>query len=637
MNKILRYSFVALLAMLGMTANAGVIVFGELGLENGVQYSDPFDGGDFTVTFGGGGNDGKYYNAGAGIRVYGGGTMTISAKSGTLTKIGITFDGSYKPETADVVDGGTYDPTTGIWTGNASTVVFTRPSGSGHWRVKKIATNGDVEDVTTPTEGQTPETAITVTRALELINALEDGASTDFSYYVKGVCTSVKSITTTNAQFYMGDDVNATATVQTYGLKGLGNKDIVNTNFVTTGDQVVVKGVLQKYKNNGTGEITPEVSSGYVYSVNGKTEDDTHNPEDDITNGTQDNPMTVAEALGYISKFSAGFITTKQYYVKGSVTAITEINTENGNATFNMGDLVCFRMKGLENKSITDENYIKQNDEVIVLAKLQSYKKDDTVTPELSSGYIYSLNGNTQEGGGGSTTEYSNVGSIERLIGSNLTENINLQLTNAKVVFNDGNSIYVREGNSALCFYKVEGTKEAFVNNAVINGTIAVNYTLYKDKMPQATNNTQSNVNGLSIVESEEEAVGHQTWIGGVDQFMCDLVQLGGKLGKQFKDDGTTIDYYYLYDDSGNTVVLVNNSKGLNKVDEGTELWITGVVNVNSSGVTQIKLTKNVDAAGIHAVTTDTLNGPAYNMAGQRVNMGYKGLIIKNGVKYINR
>ena len=37
------------------------ITFADLGLDNGVQYLEPFDGGAFTVTFSGGANDGKYY------------------------------------------------------------------------------------------------------------------------------------------------------------------------------------------------------------------------------------------------------------------------------------------------------------------------------------------------------------------------------------------------------------------------------------------------------------------------------------------------------------------------------------------------------------------------------------------------
>ncbi len=121
-----------------MSTQAAAIVFADLNLENGVQYADPFDGGDFTVTFGGGGNNGKYYTTGSGIRVYGDGTMAVAAKSGNVTSVTITFDGSNKPTTADVVNCGTYDPETGVWTGKFSSVTFTRPSGSGHWRIKSV-------------------------------------------------------------------------------------------------------------------------------------------------------------------------------------------------------------------------------------------------------------------------------------------------------------------------------------------------------------------------------------------------------------------------------------------------------------------------------------------------------------------
>ena len=138
MLKQLRYFFTLMLLAVASVGFAGTIVFGDLELENGVQYTDPFDGGDFTVTFAGGGNDGKYYTTGSGIRVYGDGTMTIAAKSGTLTSITVTFSGTYKPESGDVVDTGSYDAETGVWEGSASQVTFTRPSGQGHWRIQKV-------------------------------------------------------------------------------------------------------------------------------------------------------------------------------------------------------------------------------------------------------------------------------------------------------------------------------------------------------------------------------------------------------------------------------------------------------------------------------------------------------------------
>ena len=157
----------ALIMMVSSFMFGGTIVFADLGLENGVQYIDPLDGGDFTVTFGGGQNDGKYYNTGQSIRVYGNGTMTISAKSGNLKKIVLTFaDGdSYHPTSADVVDTGTYNVESFEWTGEASTVMFTRPTGSGHWRVQAVEATvegGAVVEKKTPEISFNP-TSLTVT------------------------------------------------------------------------------------------------------------------------------------------------------------------------------------------------------------------------------------------------------------------------------------------------------------------------------------------------------------------------------------------------------------------------------------------------------------------------------------------
>ncbi len=199
MLKQLRYFFTLMLLAVASVGFAGTIVFGDLELENGVQYTDPFDGGDFTVTFAGGGNDGKYYTTGSGIRVYGDGTMTIAAKSGTLTSITVTFSGTYKPESGDVVDTGSYDAETGVWEGSASQVTFTRPSGSGHWRVQQVEA--------TVSGGVTKQTAnVTDGPALTLTSSDEDIVSVN-GVTITGEAAGKATITATWAEtdaFYGG-------------------------------------------------------------------------------------------------------------------------------------------------------------------------------------------------------------------------------------------------------------------------------------------------------------------------------------------------------------------------------------------------------------------------------------------------
>ena len=405
MNKILRYSLLAVLAMVGMgQAVASKITFADLGLENGVQYTNPFDAGDFTVTFAGGDNDGKYYNAGTGIRVYGDGTMTITAKSGNLTKLQITFaDGSsYRPATADVVSTGTYDVETGIWTGDAASVVFTRPTGSGHWRVQAIS--NEVSDEPTPGGGDdetltgkgTLESPYTVADAIVVTGKLESGQTSTEDYYIKGKISSIKytfSAQYGTATFNISDDGTTAKEFVVYGVYSLENKAWEEGNLqIAVGDEVIVCGKVTNY--NGTLETANK--KAYIYSLNGKTKNEGSDTPEPATE-----EINVAKALEIINALDNGAKTTEDYKVKGYVISITEISTSFGNATFVIADdktattgLTVYRCKGYEGAKITDENIVKVGDEVVVEGKLQKYVKNDVVTPELATGgSIVSVNG----------------------------------------------------------------------------------------------------------------------------------------------------------------------------------------------------------------------------------------------------
>lgn len=78
------------------------------------------------------------------------------------------------------------------------------------------------------------------------------------------------------------------------------------------------------------------------------------------------------------------------------------------------------------------------------------------------------------------------------------------------------------------------------------------------------------------------------------------------------------------------------------QIKVGDEVIVYGQL-VNYSGTYEINsgnqlYSINGVTTGINKVEADTenVNAPAYNLAGQRVNNSYKGIIIKNGKKYIN-
>jgi hypothetical protein len=370
MNKTLRFSLLSMLMMLCGTVFAGSIVFGDLGLENGVQYSDPFDGDDFTVTFAGGGNDGKYYNTGNGIRVYGGGTITIAAKSGTLTAITFAFDGSNKPASADVVSEGTYDVETGVWTGNAESVVFTRPTGSGHWRVQSI-------------EATVENGGVVETKAAKPVFNPKGG-----NFYESVTVTLSHSNADAKIYYTTGDDMEAAVEY---------TEPIVLTETAT----------VKAYAVDESCDITMSEVVEETYTINAITY------------------TSVADALTVIEGLADGAKTESDYFVQGYIISISSIDTGSyGNATFVIADtkdaeegLTVYRAYSLNNQMFTSEDEIAVGDQIVVFGKLQKYVKNSVVTPEIAQGcYIYEITEKAPVVEPANV--YSIAGSLESLFGA---------------------------------------------------------------------------------------------------------------------------------------------------------------------------------------------------------------------------
>jgi hypothetical protein len=51
--------------------------------------------------------------------------------------------------------------------------------------------------------------------------------------------------------------------------------------------------------------------------------------------------------------------------------------------------------------------------------------------------------------------------------------------------------------------------------------------------------------------------------------------------------------------------------------------------------VTEAKFNITVGTTGISSIEADNADAPAFNMAGQKVNKGYKGVVIMNGKKVV--
>ena len=124
--------------------------------------------------------------------------------------------------------------------------------------------------------------------------------------------------------------------------------------------------------------------------------------------GEQIEQITVAKAIEIASALAENGYSDKEYQVKGFVVGTPAIDKKNdgtfyGNAKFYMADtkggsetIYAYQIYGLNGEKMESEDYLKENDEVIVQGKLQKYVKGETVTLEIAKGgKIVSLNGTT--------------------------------------------------------------------------------------------------------------------------------------------------------------------------------------------------------------------------------------------------
>jgi len=272
-----------------------------------------------------------------------------------------------------------------------------------------------------PVGSGTKEDPYTVTGVLRYIATLGADVNSPQAVYVKGIVAGITdpfSVQYGNASFTIKEEGSDGSTVFTFyrGLY-LGNKKWTEGNTqVQVGDEVVICGTVVNFKGN-----TPETASGkaYVYSLNGETQaaggslgGDAGTPSG---TGTLADPYNAAAANAYIQTLADNAKSDKDVYIRGKISKIANNGTfgSYGNATFYISDdgqtggadFYCYRVLYLGNRDWKEgDMQIKVGDEVVICGKVTKYVKEgsdpvyETVQKEA---YIYSLNGTTDDGGGG--------------------------------------------------------------------------------------------------------------------------------------------------------------------------------------------------------------------------------------------
>ena len=318
MNKILRYSFVALMAMF-----IGKVCAQEVTLD--FTITDPDDATGKTSAWG--------FPSGSSAKLteeqaftYGGQTVKVAAPDGyywhnkdhylllgkqgaTLTLPAFDFD----VERIDIEGNSSASSGTkqNIFVGE--TAVSTETTGAQGTNIFEIAEanqaagnvyvikvtskhNNQIKTIKVWKKGTAPsavhienteETAYTVAKAMELIDA---GDALSETVYVKGIVSQVDSYNETykSIQYWISDDGTTTNQFECYSGKGIGGADFASIDDVQVGATVIVKGKMKKYgeiyefdKNNelvkydastitGISNMKSEQSNAPIYNLAGQ-------------------------------------------------------------------------------------------------------------------------------------------------------------------------------------------------------------------------------------------------------------------------------------------------------------------------------------------------------------------------------
>ncbi|MBP3838867.1 MAG: chitobiase/beta-hexosaminidase C-terminal domain-containing protein [Prevotella sp.] len=220
------------------------------------------------------------------------------------------------------------------------------------------------------------------------------------------------------------------------------------------------------------------------------------------------------------------------------------------------------------------------------------------------------------------------------------TDYVNLIMNNAKIVYVDGSSstsssIYVRENGKAIMFYNA-GVSQLMKLNATVSGSIKGKFVKYRDLINEIYRNNDTNKDNLVITESEDTKLAPTpaTLADILDKkYVCDLVEL-----KNVKLVTENDSYFAV--DGKNKVELYPKSAIKDEiataVDDNNTHTLIALFNSIYMNDVQIKpVAIDVEAAGIKKVNTGQAKTAIYNLSGQRVTEDYKGIVIKNGKKYI--
>ncbi|MDY6207187.1 MAG: chitobiase/beta-hexosaminidase C-terminal domain-containing protein [Prevotella sp.] len=223
-----------------------------------------------------------------------------------------------------------------------------------------------------------------------------------------------------------------------------------------------------------------------------------------------------------------------------------------------------------------------------------------------------------------------------------------LKLADAKVLYtwtssNNNTMTFVRDASGAIELYNIGVEMKA---NQDVNGTIALTYDEINN-MPEGVKNAETNADNLILTDGTEAQPVVCT-VKEATEKLCDLVRVENLTPKtvSYTNSSGAVSYrYYGFNEAGDSIQLYNQFR---LDDVNTQLTnLDPAKKYNVVGISAIyKTYYEIFVTKIEEVIVDAINEMEaienkdkniYNLSGQRVNETYKGVVVKNGKKYLNR
>ncbi len=192
-------------------------------------------------------------------------TVTIGAEDNLFPTLTNTYNLAVKYSSDDpdvaAIDAATGEITLGI-PGKAN--ITAEFEGNDEYEAAKVSYELTVKAASTVNIKNTPETAYTVAKALELINA---GEGLEANVYVKGQITNIEDVDTGdygNATYTISDDATAANALLIYRGYYYDKGKFTSSDLINVGEVVVLYGKLVKFY-----EKLEMASGNHIYSING--------------------------------------------------------------------------------------------------------------------------------------------------------------------------------------------------------------------------------------------------------------------------------------------------------------------------------------------------------------------------------